>query len=383
MSTTVMKTVLVSISAAIFLLCTLCSAQSSELRHIFDIERIKSLKKAETSNPQAASCPSIVPPMRDMSKLFGFYTGDGTQSQIDKEAMTRYSARVYRTAQLNKVLLQLDDRYFAMPAQRRAIALCIVRQLRVWAQAGGLLGEIDDNDLMGHRQAILIGLWTSIAAANAFAIARTEPNLPVEDIEAIRRWFSQLADAFVAEFTPPATPRPEGFQWLDATANHSHWAAAAVGILAVQIGDAGKLDWALKELPRALAGASPDGSLPHELGRGGRALQYHSFAMTALGLVVALADANGKKPDAAQEAALERIANFTLRAFKDPTVLAAKTGREQIKATDLTSWMEIMRPHFSRTAPRLAGELDAAAAPFRPQRNELIGIDGAWFAGNP
>jgi hypothetical protein len=130
----------------------------------------------------------------------------------------------------------------------------------------------------------------------------------------------------------------------------------------------------MTELHRALAAADPDGGLPHELGRGPRALQYQCFAMLAISLLVAQADANGVKLAPSEEQKLQSMARFTQRAFADPGWLAKRIGSEQIKAKDLAAWMEVLQPHFKTSAPDLATLLETTAAPLRPVEAKVVGL---------
>ena len=348
------------------------SASAATLHYLFD--RDAALAPA-SGNPKTAAfrCGSTVPPMTDMSKLFGFYTPTPTRSTIDPEAMGRYTKRVWPTSAMMKLLGKFRDMYLLNAAPRHDIAACIVRNLRAWADANALLGGLDDNDLMGHRQAALIIAWQTYSMANAYALVAHEPGLSPNDLAAIRNWLSRLADVLVAEFTPPATPREPSWRWLDASANHSHWAAAAIGSVAAIVGDKPKLDFAMAELRRALAQVGEKGELPYEVRRGARSLQYQNFAMAAIGGLVALADANGIALSPAEEAALQRAARFTLEQNFDPSRLEAMTGQRQDVKPSAFGWTDILQRHFQRSAPELATQLEERARPYRPFVDDFMG----------
>lgn len=350
------------------------SSVAAELKYAFDTRAVIA-RQGFGGLDGGIACPELVPPLTDMSGMFTFYKPDPTRSVVDRAAMTRYVARVRPTDALGKVLFDLSENYVRSAFARREAGLCIASQLRNWAEADALLGNLDQNDPIGRRQAILVGIWTSVGAANAFAIASSGGDLPHRDVEAVEAWFRRLSDAIVDDFTPPKQRRPNHLMWLDGTFNQSYWAAAAVGAMSVLTQDREKFDWAMRELHRALQKVNGDGSLPHEIGRGGRTLHYHSFALEPLALLVAIADANNVQLTPAEEASLQRAARFTATNFADPRKLAAQVGYQQSRTDDMAAWMDILDGHFQRTAPELARELDSIAEPHRPFARDFIGID--------
>lgn len=350
---------------------------AADFRYIFSIPAPVARLDAtgmESGRNRRFACGSPVRPMTDMSNLFTFYQPERTQSVIDREAMGLYVKRTWPTTAMTKRLAGLIEAAIENGDARPEISRCIVRQLREWANAEALLGNLDDNDPKGHRQAILIGIWTGVGAANAYAAAAGIDHIPAEDKVAITSWFARLAEEIVAEFTPPPTPRPREFAWLDGNSNHRYWAAAAVGLLAVHLQNRAKLRWAMDVLHSALAEAQEDGALPRELGRGGRALQYQSFALGGLAVLVRLADANKIALSRAEKDKLAAIARFTAEAFANPAVFAERVGHEQEKKPAMAGWVDILLPHFRRTNPKLAARLEEIAAPFRPFRDEMIAL---------
>jgi len=311
--------------------------------------------------------------MTDMSGLFGFYLPDRTRSNVDQEAMARYMKRVWPTKAMMERMGKLRDMYLLNEAPRNQIAVCILSNLRTWAAAGAFLQGLDDNDLMGHRQAALIIIWQTFSMANAYALVASESGIPNEDIIEVRNWFARLADTVVAEFTPPETPREAKWKWLDATANHSHWAALAVGSVAVLTEDRAKFSFAMTELHKALAQVGEEGTLPYEVQRGGRSLQYQNFAMAAIAGLVALADANGVALPNEEESALQRAARFTVEQNFDPSRLEAMTGRKQEQKMEAMGWVEILLPHLRQTNPGLAREFDSRILHLRPFTDKFLG----------
>ncbi len=364
--------------AAALALCSVATtpsfaaAPAGRLHYLFDRQAALATADGPPAT-RAFRCGSTIPPMTDMSKLFGFYAATSTRSVIDREAMSRYTKRVWPTSAMMKLIGRFRDMYLLNSAPRREVAACIIRNLRAWADAGALLGGLDDNDPMGHRQAALIIAWQTYAMANAYSLVSAEAGLAASDLAAIRAWFSRLADVLVAEFTPPQTPRPPQWRWLDATANHSHWAAVSIGSVGAIVGDPAKLGFAMAELRRALAQVGANGELPYEVKRGARSLQYQNFAMAALAGLVALADANQVPLSAAEEAALQRAARFTLEQSFDPSRIEAMTGQRQDIKPGVLGWSDILQRHLVRTAPQLAAEIETRVRPYRPFVDDFLG----------
>ena len=320
-------------------------------------------------------CPKPVRAMKDMSKLFAFYVPDKTQSVIDRSAMSRYVKRVYPTIELPKRLLAMTEAFIASSNDQTSIASCITRQLRVWADADALLGQIEDNDPAGHRQAALVAVWASVAAANAFAFAQSGAEMQPIDRNVILDWLNRVSDMIVADFTPRGRDPNSKDAWLDATSNRSHWAAVSVGSIAALTQNIQKFDWAMEELRRGLLRIDPDGSLPSAMSRGGRAFHYQNFALQPLAMLVALADANGVTLSTAQENSLQSMATFTLSAFNDPTIIFKRVGRDQEMSGGMLSWIDILSGHFTHTAPDLQERLNDVAQPLRPFRDSFIGLN--------
>ena len=329
--------------------------------------------------PLKPGCEPVVPPLKDMSHIVPFYGLESTQSVIDHGKMSEYVRRVGSVERLKVALLAEMARVVDEPSARDRFIGCIDRQLRLWGQNDAMLGGLADNDPLGHRQAVLVAVWTIPTLVTADLLVRGKTEGSAETDAAVRPWFGRLLREIRAEFTPPAEPREPKWRWLDMVANHLEWGAAAVGTLSVALNDRADFDWAISQLRRGLAAANPDGSLQPELGRGGRALHYHAFALQALGLLVRLADANGVRLSGEEEASLQRIAGFTLKGYNDPGLIEARTGKAQLKAPAQTLWMALLREHFGRTAPTLAAGLDVALREAGSEDPGYTGLIPRWL----
>ncbi len=320
-------------------------------------------------------CEKPVPPMVDMSNIGTFYKPGSTQSVIDKQAMAAYVKRNRLVDRTRASLRQMVRRAVTSPNDRMRIGPCIMRQLVVWAKADALLGNLDDNDPKGRRQAILITAFGMKSFTDAYSVALQLDTPPREQRALIEGWLGKLGDAIIAEFTPPSAPRPKKDQWLDRNANTRYWGASAVGLVATLTQDNRQFDWAMNVLHTGLSESSADGSFPAELSRGGRALHYQAFAMKALTLLVAIADENGRALSSEDEKRLATAARFTAEGYEKPDTIAKRTGQEQLKKPDMVEWMPLLSQHFARNNPNLMTLLRKVASNFDPRESDyLIGF---------
>jgi hypothetical protein len=353
------------------------TAHASAIRPPFDATKVL---RDEAADPFV--CPTSIRPLIDMSNLASFYVSDSTQSVIDPAALAIYVQRVWPANALLTELMDFQNRLLMTSVGRADVSACIVRQLRRWADAQAMLGNIDDNTPAGHRQAVLVATWTGIAAANAYVLATAVAKPSADDATAIKAWFQQLSTLIAAEFTPQPD-RPADLLWLDMTSNHSNWGGAALGLFGGVNNDVTGLSRAIAELHKVIAAADPDGALPVEIGRGALALQYQSFAMLAISILVAEADANGIGLPQAEEVKLQTMARFTLDAFNHPETLAARVGVTQVTGNSLASWMEVLQPHMRLRAPSLAQDLETTAQPLRPLQALAVGLPISALVGKP
>ena len=313
--------------------------------------------------------------MVDMSNIGTFYKPGSTQSVIDKQAMAAYVKRNRLVDRTRASLRQMVRRAVTSPNDRMRIGPCIMRQLVVWAKADALLGNLDDNDPKGRRQAILITAFGMKSFTDAYSVALQLDTPPREQRALIEGWLGKLGDAIIAEFTPPSAPRPKKDQWLDRNANTRYWGASAVGLVATLTQDNRQLDWAMNVLHTGLSESNADGGFPAELSRGGRALHYQAFAMKALTLLVAIADENGRALSSEDEQRLATAARFTAEGYEKPDTIAKRTGQEQLKKPDMVEWMPLLSQHFAKNNPNLMTLMRKVASNFDPRESDyLIGF---------
>ena len=353
-------------------------AANADLRYPFELtDRIGDPSQVS----QKASCRHIVPPLVDMSGMFTFYAPGATQSVVDRGKMAAYSRRIGATERFKTSILLWLTRYESEPARRVEAAECLQRTLVAWAQAGAMLDGLDDNDRNGRRQAALLTSWTAIAAVNAFQAADMAP-WQTGDRAAVVDWFARLSQAIEGGY-PELPPSPRALGWDKPTTNHAHWGAAALSMLAIARGEADGVDLAAYQLDRALKTATPDGAMPQELRRGGKALHYQIFALNPMAILVRIVEANGRPLTREQDRRLANVTRFTLDALDDPSILKPYTTRPQEMPKALPPFVELLRDHFRHDDPALSKRLECASARSGPVSSQFIALNITARVGPP
>jgi hypothetical protein len=313
------------------------------------------LLPAAHGSAQPYECPDAPAPLTEMSGMFAFYRPSDTQSQIDRERMQAYVARL---ALAKSAVRQLSEQTLAAVEGRvapEAVRGCILATARAWAEQSAMLGRIDENSGLGRRQANLEIAWTSIAFANAVAVADLIRPIPPGEYKLIRAWFDKLSNELISNFSARSRSRKD--RWLNTRSNQWLWGAAAVAAMAIHLDDRDKLEWSLDVLVAFLDDARPDGGLSTELWRGGRALHYQNYALVAISQLVHFARVNDIALDPARIDKLAAIVRFTDRAYRDPSALQAATDEELERSPGMLRWVAPMRVYFEEVDPELAETL--------------------------
>jgi poly(beta-D-mannuronate) lyase len=116
--------------------------------------------------------------------------------------------------------------------------------------------------------------------------------------------------------------------WHDKN-NHLYWKAFALAAAGAAIRQPALFDWAVAQYRFALTQISPDGTLPLEMARGGKALHYHCFALKPLVMIAEFGMANALNLYAEGNGAIHRLARTTLAGISDPSPFKRATGVDQ------------------------------------------------------
>jgi len=282
------------------------------------------------------TCPAVPEPVTSLAYGSRYTDESKTRSDIDEASNAEVDKALEPVEKFIGELIRMSNT--ALVEDDKVRAGCVLDWLTAWADAGALA------DLK------TLNVELSIPARYAgFAIvllqAEAVGGLDAEKRGRVVAWLEAAARSMVAFFdgeAPPNASRNNLRAWAGL-------AAAAVGRLD---GDPALLDWAKGSFELVACQASPDGSLPLEMNRADKALNYQLHATAPLIVTADLLAATGYDGYAACGGKLMQIAAFSLKAVDDPAIVEAvsgkkqtfQTGKQQVKPFML-AWVEPLLRH--------------------------------------
>jgi poly(beta-D-mannuronate) lyase len=269
---------------------------------------------------QALACDTPPPAVVDIDAN-SYYT-DSHHSVIDPVRKARNEAAVKPVSDY----LQVVARAASAWQQRHdaADARCALDWLSAWAGQNAMLGKMTTEQSYYTRKWTLGGL--------ALSYARVQPAASPGERKRIEDWLLALANETMRHSEAHKGVRN----------NHYYWEGLAVAATGAVTHDARCLDWGRKVFDHAMGQVQADGSLPHELARAGRALNYHLFAAAPLVMLASILDL--------QAAPLDRLVAFSMAGVADPSVLEKMTGFSQENPGGVPGWIAIWLRHGGRLA---------------------------------
>ena len=220
-------------------------------------------------------------------------------------------------------------------------AHCLLELLSSWADRRALLAfDYEGN----HGQAWYAIQWAAATAGLAYSIVRSEPSLSDRRRRAVEAW---LAAVVTKQIGYPGNP-------ISCCNNHRYWRGLEAAIVGVVTGNDRLFQYGIRAYRAALTSMNPDGSLPHEMDRGKRALHYQNFAILPLVFIAEIAarqgyDLYGMAIDGRD---IHLAVGFLLRAIEDPAGLRRHTSDKQdvgfIDRRDELNWLEPYHRRFPR-----------------------------------
>ena len=256
----------------------------------------------------------------------------------------------------------------------KARAGCVLDWLSAWADAGAL-EDLKTMNVELSVPARYAGL------AMALLQAQVTGGLDVDKQTRVVAWLKGMAGTMIAFF--------DGEAPTNASRNNLRaWAGLAAAAIGRLDGDRALLDWARGSFELVACQASPDGSLPLEMNRADKALNYQLHATAPLVVTAELLKATGYDGYAACGGKLLQIAAFSLRAVDDPAIVEAINGRKQTFQTGkqdvepyMLAWVEPLLRHHPDAG------IDAYVEDLRPLAHAKLGGNltrlGDWIARLP
>ncbi len=269
---------------------------------------------------QACACEAPPPAVIDIDA--NSYYSDSHHSIVDPVRKARNEAAV---KPVNDYLDAVARSAVAWQRTHQdADARCALTWFANWADRQAMLGTMTTEQSYYTRKWTLGGL--------ALSYARVRDAASPDERRRIEAWLLALADATIRHSDAHKGVRN----------NHYYWEGLAVTATGAVTGDARCLAWGRKAFDDAMAQIRPDGVLPHELERAGRALHYHLYAAAPLVMMASMFDVQSPR--------LDRLVAFSLAGVGDPSTFAKLTGVEQEWSGGVPGWFAIYQRHGGRVA---------------------------------
>jgi len=298
----------------------------------------------------AYSCPAIAHIARDLV-TDGFYRlDDPTHSIIDPVRQEAYRKSSDGVKAVGMAIVKAADDYRTTGS--RGAAQCAMTQILTLAQENSLVGKMSSN------QAYYVQGWVAGAVAIAYLKIREAGFATPQEAETIAKWMQS-----VGEQTKSYYDSHKRVGHGDSQNNHLYWAAVELAAIGVAADDRNDFDWAMATYDNGVDQIQPDGALPLEMARGGRALHYHLYALAPLVLLAEFGEGNHLDLYAHANGAIHRLVNFSVAGLKDPAPFAKATGVQQEVPKTITGDQIGWAPPYVRRFPNPALEQMIRAAP--------------------
>jgi poly(beta-D-mannuronate) lyase len=264
----------------------------------------------------AYSCPAIAHIAPDLV-TDGFYRlDDPTHSIIDPVRQEPYRKSSDGVKNVGLAIVAAADDY--RNAGSRSAAQCAMTQILTLAQEHALAGKMSSN------QAYYVQGWVVGAMAIAYLKIRETGLATPQQTEAIANWMQSVGEQ-TKQYYDAHKKAGNG----DGQNNHLYWAGVELAAIGVAANDRKDFDWAMAAYDNGVDQIQPDGALPLEMARGGRALHYHLYALAPLVLLAEFGEANHLDLYAHANGAIHRLVNFSVAGVQDPAPFVKATGVQQ------------------------------------------------------
>src|ERR1700688_4714173 len=261
----------------------------------------------------AYSCPAIAHIAPDLV-TDGFYRlDDPTHSIIDPVRQEAYRKSSDGVKAVGMAIVKAADDYRTTGS--REAAQCAMSQMLILAQDHSLAGKMSSN------QAYYVQGWVVGAVAIAYLKITETGIASPEQTETIANWMHSVGGQTIGYYD---AHKRVGHG--DSQNNHLYWAGIELAAIGVAANNRKDFDWAMATYDNGVNQIQPNGALPLEMARGGRALHYHLYALAPLVLLAEFGEANHLDLYAHANGAIHRLVNFSVAAIQDPTPFAKATG---------------------------------------------------------
>jgi poly(beta-D-mannuronate) lyase len=299
--------IVLSISFAIGI-PVLAAAPTTSLRSPWD-------EKPVTATDAVYPCSAIAHIAPDLV-TDGFYRlDDPTHSIIDPARQAAYNKSSNPVKAAGLAIVDAADNYRTTGS--RQAAQCAMTRIVAMAQDKSLSGK------MSSSQAYYVQGWVVGAIAIAYLKVRDTEDATPQQTEMIANWLHSVGQQTRGYYDDH---KKSGG---DKGNNHLYWAGVELAAIGVAANNRSDFGWAMATYDNGVNQIRPDGTLPLEMARGGRALHYHLYALAPLVLLAEFGEANNLDLYAHANGAIHRLVNVSVAGLQDPAPFAKATGVKQ------------------------------------------------------
>ena len=267
--------------------------------------------------------------------------GDQSFSHVDLGSLAALNEQLAPLQAFTGKVVLYADRYARTSGADVASGACALAWLDAWAQAGALLQAGNPNSYF-QRATFIAPL------AVAFSLVHGLDTGDRGRRARIAGWLDGLGRDTLAHY--------DGLPDSDTLKlnNHHDWAIYAATAAAAAANDAGLLHQAANDFRTMVCAITPEGTLPQELRRAGKALNYHLYAAEPLIATAEIGARNGLPLYEACGGALHRLVAFATASLDDGSRIEALAGARQSfgeggdaqPPKSLLAWIEIYDARF-------------------------------------
>lgn len=283
-------------------------------------------------------CPSPPKPVKILETNSVYERDDPTRSHIDKAAKKKYEKKILPVRKYLSDLSKMANGYVRLQPPDPARALCTAKWLASWAE-GDAFSELKTKQSMLGMGPILS------AVALDYLQIREDYTIPGDMHDEIKSWLAKLARRQVAYFDANE-------EAPSSHANHRYWNGLGVAAAGIASDDTNLFEWGIESARIGIKQITPQGILPLELKRAGKARDYHLYAVAPLVMLAEMAERNGTYLYQEENGAIHRLVRTVLTSLTDPTLMESLTETkmnafpEGVIASNRLAWLEIYNERF-------------------------------------
>lgn len=315
-----------------------------------------------TGTTALAECAAAPEPVLSLSYGSRYTADSTTRSEIDAAGAAEADDALRPVDDFLRDLTETANGVFEDGADTRAIADCVLGQIAIWAEADAL------SDLQSETSNLTVG---SRLAGFGLVLLQVLPHATDKgQVAVIKDWLRRLVQAQTQYWE---TEAPNGAR----QGNLRAWAALGGASTAAILDDPALRSWAAWSVSNVLCSASPDGSLPQEMGRGSYALHYQLHAIAPLVVATLLLNRQGVDLQNTCDGALGRIVAFAVNDLDSGAATQALSGEVQsyFDGTDTLDGFNLafIEPYLQLDDIPNREALNRLAEPYRPLSYSKLG----------